>query len=104
MSQLDNVSVVIKANVLHDGKAVSHTVIQQGGGRKTVGVILPSTLTFETVQSEVMQIIEGKCKVKHAGQAGLRDYAAGDSFQVPAKSSYEIETLETVHYICHYGT
>ena len=44
MSQYDNVSVVKKANVYFDGKCVSHTVLMADGSKKTVGVILPSSL------------------------------------------------------------
>ena len=48
MSQFDNVSVVKKANVYFDGKCVSHTVQFADGTKKTVGVILPSSLLFNT--------------------------------------------------------
>ena len=48
MSQFDNVAVIKKANVYFDGKCVSHTVQFPDGSRKSVGVILPSTLTFRT--------------------------------------------------------
>ena len=44
--QFDNVSVGKKANVYFDGKCVSHTVTLSDGTRKSVGVILPSTLKF----------------------------------------------------------
>ncbi|HOG03595.1 MAG TPA: pyrimidine/purine nucleoside phosphorylase, partial [Accumulibacter sp.] len=45
MSQFDNVSVVKQANVYFDGKCISHTIRLADGSSKTVGVILPSTLT-----------------------------------------------------------
>ncbi|MBI4191510.1 MAG: DUF1255 family protein [Betaproteobacteria bacterium] len=28
---------------------------------------------------------------------------AGDSFKVPANSSFNIEPLETLDYLCHFG-
>ena len=55
MSQFDSVSVVKKANVYFDGKCVSHTVQFADGSKKTVGVILPSSLTFNTGVPEVME-------------------------------------------------
>ena len=58
MSQFDNVSVIKKSNVYFDGKCVSHTVILADGSRKTVGVILPSILTFKTAAPEVMEIVD----------------------------------------------
>ena len=103
MSQLDDVSVVKKANVYFDGKCVSHTVLTREGVRKSVGVILPSRLTFTTGAPERMELVEGRCRVRLAGEEGWRDYGGGDSFDVPAKSSFDIETLQTLHYVCHFG-
>jgi len=45
--QFDQVSVGKKANVFFDGKCVSHTVTLANGVRKSVGVVLPSTLRFD---------------------------------------------------------
>ena len=55
MSQFDNVSVVKKANVYFDGKCVSHSVVFPDGTKKTVGVILPSSLVFNTGAAEIME-------------------------------------------------
>ncbi len=55
MSQFDNVSVVKKANVYFDGKCVSHTVQLADGTKKSVGVILPASLTFNTGAPEIME-------------------------------------------------
>lgn len=103
MSQFDNVSVIKKANVYFDGRCVSHTVRLPSGERKTLGVILPSQLTFSTDAAEVMEIIGGRCRVLLAGASDWQTYAAGESFSVPAKSSFQIETLETLDYVCHFA-
>lgn len=103
MSQFDKVSVVKKANVYFDGKCVSHTIILDGGVKKSVGVILPSKLTFNTGAPEVMELIEGRCRVTLAGHSDTQEYRGGQSFEVGANSSFEIETLETLHYVCHFG-
>ncbi|MGQ0698664.1 MAG: pyrimidine/purine nucleoside phosphorylase [Panacagrimonas sp.] len=103
MSQFDQVSVLKKANVYFDGKCVSHTVLFADGTRKSVGVILPSKLIFTTEVPEVMELIEGRCRVKLAGQSASSDFTGGQSFDVPEKSSFEIEVLETLHYVCHFG-
>ena len=103
MSQFDNVSVIKKANVYFDGKCVSHTVILAGGVRKSVGVILPSTLTFNTDAPERMEIIAGSCHYKLAGAADWKTVKAGESFDVPGKSSFQIEQSEPLHYVCHFG-
>ena len=103
MSQFDNVSVNKEANVYFDGKCVSHTVTLADGSRKSVGVILPSTLTFNTGAPEVMELLKGRCRVTLAGVENATDYAGGQSFSVPGNSSFVIETLEPLHYICHFG-
>ena len=103
MSQFNEVSVVKKANVYFDGKCVSHTVIFADGTRKTLGVIFPSSLTFNVGTPEVMEITGGSCRVRLAGASEWTTYAAGQSFSVPGDSSFDIEVTEMVDYVCHYG-
>lgn len=103
MSQFDQVSVVKKSNVYFDGRCVSHTVLFPDGSRKTLGVILPSLLRFNTAAPEVMEIVGGVCKVRLDGTTDWTTYRAGDSFAVPADSRFDIEALETLDYICHFG-
>ncbi|HEX4871081.1 MAG TPA: pyrimidine/purine nucleoside phosphorylase [Nevskiaceae bacterium] len=103
MSEFRNATVVKKANVYFDGRCISHTVILADGSRKSVGVILPSRLTFRTAAAEVMELLEGHCRVTLAGESQARDYRGGESFAVPADSSFDIETLDTLHYVCHFG-
>ena len=87
MSQFDNVSVVKKANVYFDGKCVSHTVVLADGTRKTVGVILPSSLTFTTGAPEVMEGVGGSCRVRLKGESDWKSWGDGESFTVPGDSS-----------------
>ncbi|MFN3751933.1 MAG: pyrimidine/purine nucleoside phosphorylase [Thiobacillus sp.] len=104
MSMFDNISVVKKANVYFDGKCVSHTVQFPDGTKKSVGVILPSTLTFNTGAPEVMEGVAGTCRVRLAGETEWKTYRAGESFDVPANSSFDIEVMgDPYHYVCHFG-
>lgn len=104
MNQFDNVSVVSKANVYFDGKCVSHSITLADGVKKSVGVILPATLTFNTGAPEVMESVAGACRVRLAGESEWKTYSAGQSFDVPANSSFDIEVSgEPYHYICHFG-
>jgi uncharacterized protein YaiE (UPF0345 family) len=104
MSQFDNVAVTKKANVYFDGKCVSHTVQFADGSKKSVGVILPATLTFNTGAPEIMETVAGACRVKLAGESAWTAYGAGQSFSVPGNSSFEIEvTGEPYHYVCHFA-
>ena len=102
-TQFDNVSVVKRANLYFDGKCVSHTVLFPDGSRKTVGVIFPSNLTFETTAPEVVEISAGVCRVRPKGESEWKEYRAGDRFSVGGNSSFDIETVETLDYVCHFG-
>jgi uncharacterized protein YaiE (UPF0345 family) len=103
MSTLENVSVTTKSNVYFDGKCVSHTVTLADGTRKSVGVIFPSSLTFNTGAPEIMEITGGKCRVRLDGASEWKEYAAGTQFGVDANSKFDIETLELLDYVCHFG-
>lgn len=103
MPQFDNVSVVMQANVYHDGKCVSHTIRLADGSRKTLGVILPATLTFSTGEREVMEGVGGSCRVRLKGDSEWTVYGPGESFAVPADSTFDIACDEAYHYVCHFG-
>jgi uncharacterized protein YaiE (UPF0345 family) len=103
MSQFDNVAVIKKANVYFDGKCISHTIQFPDGTRKSVGVILPATLTFNTGVPEVMETVDGRCRVRIKGESDWQEYGPGQSFNVPGNSTFDIEALEPYHYVCHFG-
>jgi uncharacterized protein YaiE (UPF0345 family) len=102
-AQIDQVSVVKKSNIYFDGKCVSHSVILADGSKKTVGVIFPSSLTFNTGAPEIMEIVGGVCKVRLAGASEWHTYGAGQEFKVGGNTSFDIETVETLDYVCHFG-
>ena len=102
MTQLQNVTVLPEANVYFDGRCVSHTVLLTDGTRKTVGVVLASTLTFGTDSPETMQVTAGSCRVRMAGSEEWTEYAAGTSFAVPGSSSFDVQVDERFDYICSY--
>lgn len=100
--RIDNVSAIKQANVYFDGKCVSHSLVLADGSKKTLGVILPSKLTFNTGAPETMELVAGRCRVTLQGGA-TQEFSGGQEFKVPGQSSFEIETLETLHYVCHFG-
>jgi uncharacterized protein YaiE (UPF0345 family) len=105
MSQFNNVNVDKKANVFFDGKCVSHTVHLPDGTRKTVGVILPATLTFGTGAPETMEGVGAECRVRLEGDTAWITYSEGWSFHIPGDSSFDIEmpACGAYHYLCHFG-
>lgn len=101
-TQFDNVSAIKKANIYFDGKCVSHTLVFPDGTKKTLGVIFPSSLTFNTGAPELMELNAGKCRIRLKGETEWKTYEGGQSFSVPGNSTFDIETLETLDYVCHF--
>jgi len=101
--QFDNVSVATQANVYFDGKCVSHSITLADGTKKSVGVVLPATLTFNTGAPEIMECVAGSCEYKLKGSEAWVKSSAGEKFNVPGNSSFEIRVSEPYHYICHFG-
>lgn len=102
-SPLSNVALDPKANVYFDGKCVSHTIQFADGSKKSVGVILPATLTFNTGAPEIMQTVAGSCRYRLQGE-DWKTCKEGESFNVPGNSSFDIEVAgEPYHYVCHFG-
>ncbi len=104
MTSFKNVEVTKKANVYHGGKVTSRSIITPEGEMKTLGVMLPGTYRFSTQAPEVMEITQGRCRVKLADDQAWIDYEAGQSFDVPANSHFEIEVDDLLDYVCHFET
>lgn len=101
--KIDGISVTTQANVYFDGKCVSHAITFPDGTKKSVGVILPATLTFSTGAPEIMEGVAGSCEYKLAGSEVWVTSSAGEKFSVPGNSKFEIRVTSAYHYICHFG-
>jgi len=102
-SHIDGVTVSTTANVYFDGKCVSHGITLADGTKKSVGVILPATLTFGTGAPEIMECVAGSCEYKLAGTDVWVNSSAGEQFSVPGNTKFDIRVTEPYHYICHFG-
>jgi uncharacterized protein YaiE (UPF0345 family) len=101
--KIDGISVTTKANVYFDGKCVSHGITYPDGTKKSVGVVLPSTLTFNTGAPEIMECVAGACEYKLQGSDAWLRSGPGEKFSIPGNASFDIRVTETYHYICHFG-
>jgi uncharacterized protein YaiE (UPF0345 family) len=101
--KFENVTAVAKANVYFDGKVVSHTVLFPDGSKKTLGLIYAGEFHFGTDAAERMDITAGSCRVRLDGTSEWRDYGAGTSFRVPAKSGFDIAVSAGIaEYVCSF--
>ena len=102
-AQFSGVTAVTKANVYFDGKVVSHSLLFPDGSKKTLGLIYPGQYHFGTDKAERMEILAGACAVKIDGQPQTTGHAAGQVFDVPAKSGFDIEVKQGIcEYICSF--
>jgi uncharacterized protein YaiE (UPF0345 family) len=102
-AEFSNVTVITKANVYFEGKVVSHTLRFPDGSKKTIGLVYPGQYHFATDAAERMEIIAGSCRVKLDGGTESSTFAAGTSFDVPAKSGFDIQVESGIaEYVCSF--
>jgi uncharacterized protein YaiE (UPF0345 family) len=101
--RFENVTVVKKANVYFDGKVTSRNVLFADGTRKTLGFMLPGDYEFSTGAGEVMEMLNGEMQVLLPGATEWQTFRAGESFTVPANSSFKLKLSGVVDYCCSYG-
>jgi len=102
-THIDGVSVSTQASVYFDGKCISHAITFPDGTRKSVGVILPASLTFNTGAPETMECVAGSCEYKLPGGEGWLTSRPGERFSIPGNAAFDIRVSEPYHYICHFG-
>lgn len=98
-----NVTVVKKANVYFDGQATSRTVLFPDGSRKTLGIMLPGEYEFNTGAAEVMEVLAGEMTVLLPGSKGWQTFRTGESYSIPANSSFKLRIEKVADYCCSYG-
>ncbi len=102
-SEFRGVTAVTKANVYFDGKVVSHSIVFPDGSKKTLGLIYPGKFHFNTGAAERMEIVAGECMVKLDGKPAVTTFTAGQLFDVPAKSGFDIEVKAGIcEYVCSF--
>jgi purine/pyrimidine-nucleoside phosphorylase len=101
--KFENVTIVKKANVYFDGKVTSRNILFADGTRKTLGFILPGEYEFSTGAREVMEILNGEMDVLLPGEKEWRRFKTGQTFEVPANSSFKLKLKGIVDYCCSYG-
>ena len=101
--RFENVTIIKKANVYFDGKVTSRTVLFPDGTRKTLGFMLPGNYEFGTGAPEIMELLNGEMDVLLPGSDTWQTFHAGESFSVPANTSFKLRLSGVVDYCCSYG-
>lgn len=102
-AEFTNARIIKKANVYFDGKVTSRTIYTSEGERKTLGMFLAGEYEFPVGAAELMEILGGEMDVMIAGEDKYTTYGEGQSFFVPANSSYKAIVKTVADYCCSYS-
>jgi uncharacterized protein YaiE (UPF0345 family) len=102
MSEFKDVTVVKKANVYFGGKVTSRSIIFPDGSKKTLGIMLPGEYEFNTDDREIMEIISGDLEVLLPQEEDWQRIKGGESFEVPARSTFSLKVREISDYCCSF--
>jgi uncharacterized protein YaiE (UPF0345 family) len=90
---------MLKHNTYFDGK-VQSIGFERNGRRITAGAIAPGQYHFGTEAPERMTVVSGQLEAK-VGEV-WRTYPAGTSFEIPAKSGFDVRAEEPAAYLCEF--
>jgi uncharacterized protein YaiE (UPF0345 family) len=92
---------MLKHNVYFEGK-VQSIGFERNGRRQTSGVIDAGTFHFGTDAAERMTVVSGELAVKIDGTSEWKAYPAGTSFEVAAKSGFDVRAETPAAYLCEF--
>jgi len=98
----ENVTVDIAGNSYFDGAVTSRTIHFADGTKKTLGYMQVGEYEFGTEKAELMEITAGDVEVKLPNSDEWITIGAGESFNVPANSKFEIKVRSITDYCCSY--
>ncbi|GGR36248.1 pyrimidine/purine nucleoside phosphorylase [Streptomyces roseolus] len=92
---------MFKVNEYFDG-TVKSLAFTGAEGPATVGVMAPGDYEFGTGKREIMHVVSGALTVKLPGSDDWRTFGAGEKFDVPADSTFQLKVAEETAYLCEY--
>lgn len=93
---------MFKVNQYFDGKVAS-IAFQQAEKEATVGVMAVGDYEFGTALAEVMIVVSGALTVLLPGETVWQTFNAGEQFNVPADSKFQVKVVQETAYLCQYG-
>lgn len=91
---------MLQHNRYFDG-AVQSVGFERNGRRYTAGVFDVGAFHFNTDTPERMTVVSGELRVRLPGEVS-RVYPAGTSFEVPARSGFDVEASAPAAYLCEF--
>lgn len=69
----------------------------------TIGVMAPGEYVFDTSDKENVTVVSGALSIKMPGEDEYSTYTDGQTFHVPANSSFNVKVDTETAYLCLYG-
>ena len=102
MPIIENVTITKAANIYFDGNVTSRKIELSDGNVKTLGIMMPGDYEFSTEAAEVMEILAGKLKVMLPNSSEWLAIEGGQTFNVPANSTFKLNIQTLTDYYCSY--
>jgi uncharacterized protein YaiE (UPF0345 family) len=96
----ENATVTGQANVYYDGNVTSRTLVDESDTKRTLGIMHPGEYEFETEDEEYIELYRGQLEITVGDET--TNYEAGDSFSIPADTTFVASVKELVDYCCTY--
>jgi len=92
---------MLKHNAYFEGR-VQSVGFERHGRRMTAGVVDTGEFHFGTEAPERMTVVSGELWARLPGDPGFRAFPAGTSFEVPAKSGFDVKAAAPAAYLCEF--
>ncbi|MEV7611670.1 pyrimidine/purine nucleoside phosphorylase [Streptomyces sp. NPDC089799] len=92
---------MFKVNEYFDGtvKSIAFTGTE---GPATIGVMAPGEYEFGTAAREIMHVVSGALIVRLPGADTWETFTAGQRFDVPGDSTFQLKVEVETAYLCEY--
>ncbi|CAM5278211.1 UPF0345 protein [Streptomyces tanashiensis] len=88
-------------NEYFDGTVKSIAFTQEEGAA-TIGVMAPGEYEFGTAAPEIMHVVSGALTVRLPGAEEWETFTAGNHFEVPGDSRFQLKVAVDTAYLCEY--
>lgn len=93
---------MFETNEYFDGK-VKSIAFKGKDKAATVGVMAAGDYVFNTSEKEKMSVISGELSIRLDSATETMTCVAGESFEVPANSAFDVTVKSDTAYLCEYG-
>ena len=93
---------MFKCNEYFDGK-VKSLAFQTTDKPATIGVMAAGEYTFSTEAPETVTVVSGELIITLPGSNTAQSFSAGESFDVPGNSAFDVHVMADSAYLCLYG-